>query len=334
MPGEIDSRSQPTFLDRVAVLSSWVLAVAVFLTVGWLAMAPDDPMGPLSVYARGGGTMMLVQAAALAGVVAGLATVVAGRQLTDAGVFATALGLVVVSLRANTASSFLVEAAGEATSLERALAGRFALEAVGWWVVMLVSIVSSAFVMRWCFGSATAAEGDKGRAESFVLPALAGTELPWLAPHFGDRGAVEERTPVSDGWKHAVIAAGIALVAFAILSEGLSQRSVQHGQACFVVGASVFAGVWVGYRFIPVRTAMWPIASVLAFAILGYLWAALRPSSGLRPPQVPLSQFTRILPIQFIAVGTAAALVSFWYLYIPVAESKDTNTQHARGRKG
>jgi len=98
---------------------------------------------------------------------------------------------------------------------------------------------------------------------------------------------------------------------------------VQHGQACFVVAASVCIGSYLAHWLVPVRSALWAILSVPFLAVGGYLWARLGPSPVSLPASVPASAFLRVLPIQYISVGTAAAVAMFWYLYHPVFESAD-----------
>ena len=116
---------------------------------------------------------------------------------------------------------------------------------------------------------------------------------------------------------------GITLLTFRVLSGGLSTRSVQHGQSCFMVAVSVCFGSYVAYWLVPVRSALWAILSVPFLAVGGYAWARLSPSPGGLPAGVPASAFLRVLPIQYISVGTAAAVAMFWYLHRPVFENAD-----------
>ena len=129
-----------TLLDKTATFGSWLIAGAVFMTVGWIAMEPDDPQGAVSVLSRSGAAMMVVQAAALAAVTAGIATVIAGRRLADVGTFAAAVGLAVVSLRGATVTHLLLREAETSATFERSLAVKFAFETVGWFMVVIVAL--------------------------------------------------------------------------------------------------------------------------------------------------------------------------------------------------
>jgi hypothetical protein len=302
-----------SFLDRAATWVAWALAGTIFLTIGWFAMAPDDPLGAVSVLTRHGAWMMLLQAAGLAAVTAALATVIAGRRLPEVGTFAAAVGLAAVSLRGGTAGSLLIQWADAAPVSQSSLPMLLALEAMAWFVIVFMARGISIGVGHWCFGAypEPRRDGSGGYAEGEPL---------------------SPRDGATHGIKHMLIAAGAALLTFKIISAGLSTRSVQHGQACFVVAASVCIGSYVAYWLVPVRSVLWAILSVPILAVGGYVWARLGPSPVSLPASVPASAFLRILPIQYIAVGTAAAVAMFWYLYHPVFESADqshSSSSHA-----
>ncbi len=311
----IVERREPSMLEKVAAFASWVLAGAIFLTVGWMAMEPDDPLGSVSALARADGMLMLIQAAVLAAVCGGLATVIAGRRMADVGTLAAALGLALVSLRGASAEYLLVQGAEKSDSFERGLALSFVLESLGWFLVIIVTIGVSALVTRWCFGNARSEQrGDRG---TMAAPTPAGFDgLSFSVRCFGV--SAEDQTVRADGVKHMLIATVVGLAATMLLSAGLSTRSIQHGQVIFVVAAAMFVATYVAYHFVPVRSALWSVLAVGLVAIIGYFWGVLRPSVSGLPPSIPSTHFMRILPIQFISVGTVAALAAFWNAYVPV----------------
>ncbi len=306
-----------SFLDRAATWVTWALAGTIFLTVGWFAMAPDDPLGAVSVLTRHTAWLMLLQAAGLAAVTAALATVIAGRRLPDVGTFAAAVGLASVSLRGGTAGALLIHWSDAAPISLSNLPILLGLEAMAWFVIVVMARGFSIGVGHWCFGACPEPRTDGGGGH------LEGEPL-------ASRGGA------SHGIKHMLIAAGVALLTFKILSAGLSTRSVQHGQACFVVAASVCIGSYVAYWLAPVHSALWAILSVPFLAAGGFVWARLGPSPLSLPASVPASAFLRVLPIQYIAVGTAAAVAMFWYLYHPAFDCADqshtSSTPSGEGR--
>lgn len=273
-----------TLIDKSITLGAWLLAGLLFMTVGWMAMAPDDPGGAVSVLTRVGSSGMLLQAAALAGVAAAVATIMAGRRVPQAGTFAAAIGLAVVSLRGSTATQLLLSCADVPGMSQRLLALKLAGETIVWFLVVLVAMFVSVQVGRWYFST------DKPAPITMV-------------------GTATRR----EGLRHTFTTCLIGLLSMSLLSAGLNERSIQHGQVCFVIALSVAVGVYVAFRRGPVDSPLWPILAVPAIAVLGYLWAAVRPLSVGLPPNLPSSHFLRALPIQYVSVGTASALVTYWY---------------------
>lgn len=311
--------------EKLATLVAWVSGAALFLTVGWMAMEPDDPQGPISLIAQRGGLVVLVSAALLAAVVGGLATVIAGRRLTDIGPFAAALGMGAVTLRGATAEHLLVQAADSAGSSQRVLAFQFVAESIAWLSVFVFVICICAIVVRWCRGNQDSESASGKTEQAGEWPIAAGFDVPVVGvAWFG--ATASKQSGLAFGIRHALYVAGVGLAVMAILSAGLSGRAIQHGQVCFIVAASVFCGTYVAFRQAPVRSALWSMLGVGVMAIAGYSWAVLRSAETGLPPNIPTSHFLRILPIQFIAVGIASAVVSYWHIYEPFRH--DTDRSH------
>ena len=315
-----------SFFGKVAAWCSLALAAWIFLTIGWLAVEPDDPLGPVSLLTRGGPLTMLLQAGGLAGVTAALATVIAGRQLVDVGTFAAAFGLALVSLRGDTAGYLLLQSTEVSSSGGAGLVFKLAGESLAWLAVALVSTIVSAVVMRWCFGQSS--EHRSGSSHSVTTRTLAGYDIPWVgATLLGDG---DHRTERIAGVKHTIVVTVAGLLAFAVLSAGLSTRSIQHGQACFVVVAAVCTGCYLAYRVAPVQSALWSMIAVGLIAVLGYLWASIQPAASAMPPGAAKSAFLRVLPIQYIFVGTATAVAMSWYMHHPVEREESAGPQGSR----
>ncbi len=327
-------RPHRSLLDKVVTLGSWFLAGAIFLTVGWFAMEPEDPLGAVTVLTRDGGILVLLQAAALAGVAAAIATVIAGHYLADVGTFAAAVGLAAVSLRGGTAGTLLVHFADSTPSFERQVALGLALESVGWFAVMLLAMGVSALVMRWCFANPEGKELNPDDVRAVAARTLAAYDAPRLGTRLFGVPAQRQTRP-ADGGKHLIITLVAGVLYMSILSAGLSNRSIQHGQVCFVVAAAVYLASYTAYRFVPVHSPFWSILAVPLIALAGYAWAGVRPVAASLPPNLPSSHFLRVLPIQYISVGTAAVLTMFWYTYNPKPHPKtrrQSDHSSTRGR--
>lgn len=303
-----------TLLQKGVAWLAWFTAGAVFLTIGWFAMAPDDPLGAVSLLSRNDWVIMWIGAAALACVASGVATVLAGRLLPDAGTFAAALGLTTVSLRAGTADELLADHTGAAAGAQRALAANMLAESLAWILVAALAVVTCALAMRILYGRRHA-EDASGHDPAAVDHGytLAGYDLPGLGGRRCDSFS-SVRTDLRTGLQYVGVATGLGLIIMAIMHQGLGARTTRHGQACFVVAVSVFVSALVANRVFPVRSALWSILSAWLMVILAYAWAIARPTGATLPPTGVHSNFLRVLPIQFVAVGTAVAVAAFWYM--------------------
>lgn len=300
---------QPGMFDKARTLGACAVAVAVFLTVGWVAMAPDDPLGAVSLLSRGAPAAMFVQVLALALLAAGAGTLIAGRLLPDIGTLAACVGLGAVSLRGATAESLLVDAVGPAGSGFGWLGVKLLLEAAAWVLLAFGATLFSAIIARWCHTPSASLPGDDENADARVRSAA--MDFPYFSRRwFG----VANEAPMDRriGWMHAGVVGAATLVLTMVFIEGFDARATQHGQTCFVVAAAVAIGSYFGHRFCPVRSAAWTLVGVWAACIACYLFGAVAPAHEGLPITLSWNPMLRILPIQFVACGTASAVFMFW----------------------
>jgi hypothetical protein len=245
-----------------------------------------------------------------------VATLLAGRYLADVGTFSAALGLSIVSLCGNPAGALIVPVADVNRHYEFNLAATLAVESVAWFLVILACLIVTGFVTRWLLPR-EGADQEEGRGvvwQDEQIPAIG--DVPWMSHKiYGDR--FQPRTSLDAGLRHLGVAVVFALALMALLSAGLSTRTITHGQACFIVAASLAVASQMANRFAPVQSSFWSLLAVPLVAILGFAWAALRPGEANIPAILPSSHYLRILPIQYIAVGTAAVVMMSWYALPP-----------------
>lgn len=312
VPDEImTDESQLRLIDRVAVLISLSIAGVLFFFVGWSGMAPDDPQGPISVLSRRSGGTMLLLACGLAIVSSAIATHLAGRRLLDVGTFAAAVGLAAVSLRGSTSAELLLLGEETVASYERTLAWKFALESVGWFLVLMTAVVVSGWVMRRWGGrnGQTPSSGSHFPALMGFLPAAYDAHT-LSQRHLG--ASKDYQTSPRDGLMYAALTAILGMALLRVLSNGLTVREILPGQVCFVVGGSVYLALYIAGRIVLVRSTLWGILGVGLMGVVCYLWSVIRPEGPALPPGIPSSPYLRILPIQFMSVGVATVIFAFW----------------------
>lgn len=315
-------------IDKTLTAASWVVTGALFLTVGWIAMAPDDPQGVVSMFARKSSMVMLLQAALVAAVAAATATAMAGRRLADTGTFAVAIGLAIVSLQGAPAGSLSTLHGGVPGTSQRALAALFAVETLAWLIVVMVAVTVSGLVMRLLYTESRGITAKGSPLDTFAARTIAAGDLPLFGTKLYGTPP-DERTATYDGLRHMAMAGGGIVLFLSLFTAGMNERSAQHGQALFIVAAGVCVAVYVAHRITPVRSALWSILAVPIAGVATYAWAFVQPVGAGAVPNVAGTPFLRILPIQFVSAGSAAAIAMFWWMYKPTAAPPDSDTQHA-----
>jgi hypothetical protein len=296
--------------DKALTLLIWGAAIAVFATVGWMALCPDDPYGVVRLSGREM-LIVLVQILALTAIVAALTTALVGRKLPDVGTFAVSAGLASANLRGHTSAYLLVHETGIDHEARRSLCAQLAGEAMLWFAIIVAALVISGLVMRWCYRG----HGAEPSSGGGLLGTLAAADLPVLGARICGAPTAAGRTAPKIGLLHFVVTVVIAVVLIQLLAAGTSSHTVKQGQVYFSLAAAFFIAAHVAYRFFPVHTAAWACLAVPAVCMIGYGWTMYRPvATGAYADiaSVPPTAFIRALPVEYISIGTASVIASFW----------------------
>jgi len=319
-----------SFWEKGGATVAWVAAVMLFLTVGWRFLAPVDPFGAVSLAPRGGAFLALVQVCLLAGLASALISFVFSMRLPDAGLFAASVGLLAAALRGANATALLLDSTSLNATQHRSLAVHFLWESMAWWTVILAALVGSALATRMRVRPERWEALKRGDGLTRIP---AGLDWPILRNRLL-RGMALRSMDARRGLHHLALTAGVGMAVLTFLITGMNHRATDHGQVCFVVAASVMIGGWCGHHWAPVRSAFWTILGVIPMALIAYGWAALRPVEAGLPPGIPASPFVRILPVQFVAAGTAAAVAITWYTTHATAEASAHTRSTRQAMKG
>jgi hypothetical protein len=292
--------------DKVATLATWGCAIAVFATVGWMAISPADPRGVVRITA--GSWPLILTLVALAGVVAGLSTAAIGRKLPDAGTFAVAVGLAAANLKGQSVENLLMVI--EEPGPRRILCLEFTVEAVIWFAILLVAMISSGVVMRWCFG-----RGEPDPLCNARLSAMCIADMPGLRRLAGGPPEAGGSARLRVSLMHGLVVIALALVLVRVLAAGSTSPKIRQEQVYFAIAVAFYLGSYAAHRWFPVQTPFPGCLTVLVVCIIGYLWTLVR-IQGQGPyaelAGVPPTAFLRALPLEYVAVGTAGVLAAFW----------------------
>ena len=292
--------------DKALLTVALAVAVALFATLGHVAMAPRDPLGAVSLMTGAHPVLMFLETAALAAVAASIATLLAGSRLVDVGAFAAAVGMAVAAVRGQTAAYLLTATSGDAGQAGNP-AMAMLVESLLWSVVLLMAMVVSAWVTAFC------TRGTSRRDDGVVLAGMSATELPRVNRLLGTAPTdVDIKAMV----KTALVVAVVAVLVFSVLVSGSMPRTVRHGQSCFAVFVAFYCGVRVAKAIgSGARTPLSFLAAVPLAACLAYGWAMVQPADTGRYAHldhIPASVFLRALPLTFVSVGVVGVLVAYW----------------------
>lgn len=294
-------------LDKLAVWFSWLAAGVTFFTAGWWVMSPDDPLGAVSLLSCRSIIAMLGQSLLLACLIAVMATVIAGRKRSDIGTMSAAIGLAIVSFKGDSMEYLLLRESGSAQSSLRGLAFQLTIESIAWFLVMVTTLAVSGWLMRIRLTPQNLHHQNSNDAQRWISL--------YDVPRLGLLLTADmkmNRTSLVDGLKHTAMVSIIGFVGFMVLSAGLAGRSIQHGQVVFVVAASVCIGCFFTHRYVTVYSALWSILAVGMLAVMGYVVSFIYGADVKELASIPANPFMRVLPIQFISVGTISAIAMFW----------------------
>jgi hypothetical protein len=217
-------------------------------------------------------------------------TILAGAVRFEAGLFAAALGLAVVSLRSGTMQSVLFEAGGNSAVyviLAAELAGLLVLMCAMWTLLWLL-----------------------GRAR-LVRPPVSKDASDVPAEH------VDDLAPISN-----VGATLTQVVATAILIMFFCQTEMKD-QVLTSVAVASLGGTFVSYMCFPTRPSVWYWVGPVLVGLIGYGLAASGQDAqlGIGMPVGFFAALARPLPLDYASVGTAGAILGYW-----LARRKDSAT--------
>ena len=304
MEAAISDHKALHFRDKVLSFVAWGVGIGVLASVGWMVLEPRDPHGAVCLATADGALLTLLQVLALSAVVSGLATVLIGRKLPDAGVFAVSLGLAVAALRGATTSYLLINVAGADAAARSTLAWKLAFEGLIWFLPILVAMVVGGVVLRW-------STDQNDGAESALCHDMSLADLPLLRDLLPQQ---QDRPAATTGLQVTLVSLVVAALLFRLFATGTPEQSVRHGQSYFALVVAFYIGGLIAYRYLPAGSALWGCLSVPLLCLLGYILAALSsPPAGYdQLASVPPGIFYRALPIEYLSVGSAAAVAAFW----------------------
>lgn len=298
-------------IEKSRVAAGVAAAVLLLFTMGWMVAEPKDPSLAVTFVRSGRAVLATWPTLAVLTVVAGIiGTVLAGPRLPEAGVFAAAIGLATLSLHGGSMQVMLANEGATTEATRKAFMAAMALDCVLWSAIMVATWIAVTWAWRWVWLNGNAPALLKGRA---AAPAPA---APAAGP--AKRAAADSRM----GWS-ALVVTGVVGIFVVWLTVGRTPVAATHrGQTIAAVAAGLYLGAMTARYFTGVREAHWYVMAVPAIGLtaylVGYLSSDMSWAQGTRYQYyiylatTPPHDLARPLPIEYVAVGTAAALAGYW----------------------
>lgn len=289
-------------IEKTRVAAAIGAAALLLYTMGWLVARPTDPDLAVTFVRNGKAIAAVWPALAVLTVVAGIiGTVLAGRRLPEAGLLAAAVGVATLSLRGG---SMQVMLANEGATTERArqtFMTAMAVDALLWSALMLAAWMAVNWAWRWIWqNSEPGGSPEDGSVRSARIP------KPVAGP----------------GWPALVVTAVVGVLVIWLTVGRTRVATIHRGQTIAAVAAGLYLGAMTARYFTGIRDVRWYLLAVPSIALTAFLVGYL--SSDMSWAQGTVFQYyadlattpphdlARPLPIEYVAVGTAAALAGYW----------------------
>lgn len=295
-----DPPGHVSFLHKLRILLACGISIVLLYYAGWYVVGPpDDRMGISFLAGDQAPLKSLPMMCLLSVAIAAIATAVTGRRLPEAGLFATAVGIAVLALRGGSMQSFLAYLAADGTGDRQSLMFTLALDGLLWSGMIAACWFTTLWVQRWLIGDAVEPED---RSESKVLP----------------------ESSVSPKWRWIPVLA-TAFIACLLIWQTIARTDVAtiaRGQVVASIAGGLFLGSMLVRSSLNLHDIRWYLLAVPVVLLVGYSLGYLNAdlawaSESALAPYAELATtaphaLARPLPVEYVAVGTAAVVAGFW----------------------
>ena len=316
------AQTYPTmyFRDKIRATLGMALSAAVFLTLGWPMLAPFDPFGAIVLFTDGNPLITTVGVFILAIAVGAASYAIAGTKLPDFALFAVGLGLAVVNLKAGTMDYLLITQGGSVPAARGSLCFRLIAELWAWTILVALAAAFAA----WGLGRLRGTSPPDGDAPA-AGPCTTTLDDVFARLLAGKIRSAATGQEIRDGLASTAASVVVACIIISLAMAASPVDAVQKGQVYFAIGAAFYLGTIASHQFFHPGWCVWSYLAVPVTATIGYALAWFRPDlSGLprtllsaaaeynHLPMMPSNAFVRGTPLDYVAVGLAAAVAGCW----------------------
>ncbi len=294
------------FLEKVRVVVACAVAVLLLWTIGWRIAEPADPQMALTLSSNWARILAVWPTLLVLTLVsAGVGTILIGRRLPEAGVLAASIGLTALALCGGSMQALLAYRTIPETASRRALMLAMGFDAILWTAALAAAWVVGVLIRRWLWPDASRVA---------VAP----------APPVTSKGKAVAAAPQEKaGWPALAVCTVVGMLVIWSTISRTQVANIARGQVIASVGGGLFVGALAARYFTGRSDPKWyalaaPVSALLSY-MLGYLSSDMEWAQGsIYQPYAYLSttpphDLVRALPVEYVAVGVAGALLGFWW---------------------
>jgi len=267
---------------RARFVSALIVSLVILATIGFRVLRPWDPFGAISLLLVDGEFIFLLRASAVLLAACVLATIVLGARLSQFGTFAACVGLAYPVAKRGSMDYLMVRLQAGGEFNDPNLWGFLGLEMLAWTVPLAVMVIGSAVAERWINQSNNGPPTSQPGTGRVIVRGVS-----------------------------AVVVTSLVAIALVVLLC----RSCEKGQVLFAVAAAFFLAALFGDWATGNRRVLWQVwaVPVVGLCAYGYTWFNPTRPAGLEAIlTLSPNNLSAVLPIEYLAAGTAGAIFGFW----------------------
>ncbi len=297
---------------RVRFSAGILISLALFASLGMNVLKPWDPFGAISLLLVDNKLALGVRLIGILIAVSILGTIIIAARLPFFGLFAATLGVVWPISRTAGMDYLMVRLqVGKEFENSQILWAYLAFETVLWAIVLVILIAVVLFIEDWLHRTPISANSQtQGKQEKNNVNQINKLTLK----------AIFAKENIFNG-----IISIISTAIFGVIFIAIFAASQSKGQIIFAVFAGMFLASLISEQITPTNHPVWQTLSVIIVALIAYSYTWFNPDrpAGLEAVlHIAPNNLARVLPIEYIFIGSSGAVMGVWYSY-RLRHSKD-----------
>ncbi len=276
------------------------ISLALFGSIGMNVLRPWDPLGAISLLLVDSKAALMLRLVGMLIACGILSTIIMSARLPFFGVFSACVGVAWPIIKTAGMDYLMVRLqVGKEFENAQILWAYLAFETILWSIVLFILLAVVLVIEDWLNKSI---ESEKSLQEQ-----------PRIKTIFAKEN-------IFNGIVSTISTAIFGTIFIAILAASQSK-----GQIVFAVFAGMLLAGMISEQISPTNHPVWQVLAVPIVALIAYGYTWLHPD---RPPgfeavlHIAPNNLARVLPIEYIFIGAAGAVMGVWYSY-RLRHSKD-----------